>query len=569
MALLSVNSQYHNTIEQSHFGGNFLFNRDELEPNGTYENLAADLGVQSFRYPGGSITERLFDITDPDRETAYDDETESYADLVSLSDFMGFADESGHSVTIVIPTRDFLSDSTDENGDRYPDFDHDELAVFVRDVALGVYGDAKVDAFEIGNEYWGSGQMSAVEYGRLASEMAKVTDDALASVADTAPDGADVEVVVQSGTNFDHSNLSDQYAELDSPEAILQELSEDYQYSFDEQFLFDAGEINWTAVNDQLIRNEFSHAEFSAIDGVATHVYSRGEDNPDFRDFSLSQIEKTWITENPDLKTYVTEWNLKSEPGIEASSGYGLKQAHEMLNIMEEFSEHSVDVAHVWPLLQNTRNALAPGSEYEELSAAGEMFKLMEEVLPGSRPIDLSGSGSSQNELAVGDLDVHAFGNEDQLVLFLASTSEDYTSTELDLANIASGGASISVTFLGVEEGDDPGSIDANAVIEVPSQEEIDAEIFREGQVRADLGQFEIMRVVIDQPEWTAEMEGYWSAVGGDDDDPILGGGEGSDPIDEEPLPQGEEGDGDGTDDDGLFVLLGGLLLLPVLLGFA
>ncbi|MFP3656811.1 hypothetical protein SB777_38495, partial [Burkholderia sp. SIMBA_052] len=77
------------------------------------------------------------------------------------------------------PTRTYLSEATDENGNREPDFDHEELYGFVRDVVRGVHGNREIAAFEIGNEYWGSGQMSSVEYGRLSSEMSSVIDQAL------------------------------------------------------------------------------------------------------------------------------------------------------------------------------------------------------------------------------------------------------------------------------------------------------------------------------------------------------------------------------------------------------
>jgi hypothetical protein len=54
-----------------------------------------------------------------------------------------------------------------------------DLRDFVYDLITGVYGDADIVSIEVGNEYWGSGGMNAVEYGHIAAEMAFVIHDEL------------------------------------------------------------------------------------------------------------------------------------------------------------------------------------------------------------------------------------------------------------------------------------------------------------------------------------------------------------------------------------------------------
>ena len=116
---LSVSSILDQTVQPTTFGGNFLFNRDELgQGSGDFNALANELGVDSLRYPGGAITEFMFDLENPDSTVGYDingDEQE----LVGLSDFFDFAETEGKSVTVVIPTRDFLSKAIDLNGNRF------------------------------------------------------------------------------------------------------------------------------------------------------------------------------------------------------------------------------------------------------------------------------------------------------------------------------------------------------------------------------------------------------------------------------------------------------------------
>ncbi|MCG7624992.1 type I secretion protein [Epibacterium sp. Ofav1-8] len=510
---IHANPEFRSNFTQDHFGGNFLFHRDTLEGDQSYPQLVQDLGVETVRFPGGSVTEEYFDISNPNSSSVINPETGEPVNLVPLSDWLNTAGELGISTTVVIPTRTYLSETVDENGDRQPEFDHEELYSFVNDVVRGVHGNGEIAAFEIGNEYWGAGQMSSVEYGRLSSEMSSVIDQALSDSQNMGFDTGDIDIVVQAGTNFDFARLDSSYDDLDTSEEILSALSEEYSQDFSEGFTFSSGEINWSKVNNALIMNEFDDQEIEQIDGVASHIYTRGELNPEMRDFSTGLVENTWLARNEDLDSYVTEWNLKSTSSLDPDTDYGLRQAHEMLEILEQFPEHGVDTAHAWPLLQNTRNALSSGFEHDELTVGGEMFRLMEESLPGNRSIDLVGSENSETEYSSSTIDVHAFGNPDELVLFLTSKSEEVTSNDFDLSGVLSGGENISVTYLGVEQGDAPGSRNANATVEEASSEEIESEIFNNGILHADLDSLEVMRVVISQPTWAEEMEVYWEAV--------------------------------------------------------
>ena len=406
--------------------------------------------------------------------------------------------------------------------------------------------------------------------------MSSVIDQALSDSQDMGFDTGDIDVVVQAGTNFDFARLDSSYDDLDTPEAVLSALSEEYSQDFSEGFTFSSGEINWSKVNNALIMNEFDDQEIDQIDGVSSHIYTRGELNPEMRDFSTRLVESTWLERNEDLDTYVTEWNLKSTPSLDPDTDYGLRQAHEMLEILEQFPEHGVDTAHAWPLLQNTRNALSSGFEHDELTVGGEMFRMMEESLPGNRSIDLVGSENSETEYSSPTIDVHAFGNPDELVLFLTSKSEEVTSNDFDLSGLLSGGENISVTYLGVDEGDSPGSRNANANVEEATSEEIENEIFNNGILHADLDSLEVMRVVVSQPTWTEEMEVYWEAVGIVEDEvgeidgvydaealiESLTSGPGDVPPVDEPSPEPDE---DFDDDGGLGIAAIALGLLPLL----
>ena len=91
------------TVSDDMFGGNFLIDRDRMG-DGTYDEAIADLGLTNLRYPGGTVTEWFFDITDPDKTTGWDPERQDWRELLPLSEFLADAAAQGVGVDIVLPT---------------------------------------------------------------------------------------------------------------------------------------------------------------------------------------------------------------------------------------------------------------------------------------------------------------------------------------------------------------------------------------------------------------------------------------------------------------------------------
>lgn len=237
---IAANLEFRSELTSSHFGGNFLFHRDTLGEPGSYEKLADQLGVEEVRFPGGAVTEQYFDISDPNRTSALDNNGAEVR-LVPLEDWLNMAFELNYTTNLVLPTRNSLSDDTDANGDRFAAVDTDELYNFVHDVVSGQYGNGKISSFEIGNEYWGSGQMSAVEYGRVSSRMTEVIDQALNDCQAAGYDTENIDIVVQVGTNYDYSRLDSSYTDIGSPAEIVEALSNEYGIDFSEGYIFKGG----------------------------------------------------------------------------------------------------------------------------------------------------------------------------------------------------------------------------------------------------------------------------------------------------------------------------------------
>ena len=109
------------------FGANILATRDQLGEDGTYDDVAENIGIESIRYPGGSLTEHYFDLANPDNSKGIDINSGQPLDFLPYSEFMSYAEDAGKSVTIVLPTQKYLSQQVDANGNRFAQIDEDTL----------------------------------------------------------------------------------------------------------------------------------------------------------------------------------------------------------------------------------------------------------------------------------------------------------------------------------------------------------------------------------------------------------------------------------------------------------
>jgi hypothetical protein len=489
-----VHDIYGEAASSSLFGGNVLAPRTSMTGEGSYAEAAQDLNVTGLRYPGGSLTEEYFDIRNPDSTTATSSQTGETTDFVPISDFMAYAEAEGHAVTIVLPTRHHLTEERDAGGDRMAQIDEEGIREFVHDLASGVYGGAEIRALEIGNEYWGSGRMNAVEYGRLSSEMSTIIDDELRIVSETYDiDTSNMSVLTQMGHNYGHSRIASEYEGWDAEEVIADLNARYPDAEITEDLIWAGGGINWTGINNQLVKMSFdTEQEINSLDGIIGHVYTRGTEGS--RQYDLDQIHDQWLSDErfEDAEIHITEWNLKSGTSLERDLDYGLFQAHDMLNTVEEFMAAGVDQAHVWPLIQNTSNPLCVGFDYSEATAPGEMFAMMSENLPGKMMLDFT-PGSRQTEYESNTVELHAFTNKEEMVLYIASNSTESEISDINLSNFIAGYDQMDIRVLGVEEGHSPGS--TRSPVEVETRDA--SEIYHDGILEADLDAGEIMQVVI------------------------------------------------------------------------
>ena len=145
------------------------------------------------------------------------------------------------------------------------------------------------------------------------------------------------------------------------------------------------------------------------------------------------------------------------------------------------------------------------------------MFRLMNDVLPGTRPLSLAGSEGRETEVQGTTADVHSFYAEDRLVTFIASTSDKAEEQIVDFNNLVTDPGQITITRLGVAEGENPTF--TSAVPRV-TQENSDT-LLDDGILIADLASREILMIEMTNPIYTdAVLEIAENDM--PNDDPIL-----------------------------------------------
>lgn len=497
-------------IQQTPFGGNMLFHRNNIGPDGNYDELIEELGLTSLRYPGGAISEEMFDIRNPNATVAIDPTTGDSVPIEPLSDVAGYAAEKGLTLTVVLPTRKYLSGELDELGHRLPAVDAEAVRTFVTDLVGGTYGAAKIIGLEIGNEYWGIGEiedgsMTTLEYARVASEMTRILDETLATV----PGGEDVSILVQMGTNYGEAALDPDYASVPRGAALDSAVRADYDLPEDVNFLTASGDINWTILSNHIIMQQMSNdGTLDKVDGVIAHIYSRYPQLESSRYRQLDIIEKTWGEELPEVEKWVTEWSRKAATdAFERDTDYGLKTAHEIVAMFSVMGQNKVEAAYYWTPQHNTVTALSkmvqtPEGEAPPLTAAGEMYKLMSEHIRLHSGLDMNPGDPNTNGIAVDGVNYYAYVKPAGLVFYVASESDSVRDVEMDFSTYVDAYDSVEVTRLGVTPGADPGNPQAKPVVTVLDP----AESVQDAVLTTTLQPYEVVQLVVSGANLTKQL---------------------------------------------------------------
>lgn len=418
-------------ITSSHFGSNLLITNI---PTGSVTFSASSLpsailslGATSLRYPGGSVTEQYFSMENPNNTRGGGN------GLIPQSEFLSYCSKIGAEANMVIPTvSGFLQSAAQallsgQYGNR--DISSHYLATveaYVKQTmleAVALRPPTEIKSFEIGNEFWGSGQMTAAEYGRLAAAVLRASEAGINAAIAVNPEVASMhrpELVVQSlhttggfspneerqvhvANGVIYSNLADIPSNV-----VYSTVTMPGQGSVSEQ----RGALT-ASLNNAEIR--------LLIDGITDHAYARqgfaGIDtagSESYVYYQIDQFERAIGGQFGSLQRYITEWNTDHTSG---ANNQGLAGAAMLTEIFYEMVTHNIQNANIWPLIfenHNENNLLRGASPYQTVS--GAMFRLMQESLIGTTPILDSNVTTRDMEL-----DIHAFSSGLREVFFISN----------------------------------------------------------------------------------------------------------------------------------------------------
>lgn len=448
-----------NTITNAHFGGNYLFNRENFNEGvgetGGFDEVARTLNVTHLRYPGGGIAEKNFSLSDP--ENNYQDtnlitgeivtNTDKYV-LTPLSEFLEYAQSISGQVSIVLPSRQY-KDAIIGGGENTQQVAKEEIQNFVQNVLNGDFGNT-VEAFELGNEYYAAGDMVPFEYGLVADKIAIWVQEAI----DTSGSGFDPMIAVQSAQR--------------------------------------------NAADNQTIIDSFSPEGLSAIDAVIAHSYQSTpwEGDAIRRKASLVDAWNSAKGDGADLKWIVSEWDVSQ------NADDGLLQGAGILETFNQLVRNGADLSHIWPLLENTETELAGNVSLlgsTDLMISGEVFRQMSDSLIGMQAVNIETKIDFDGDPDVDAL-IHAYlgVGSDKLVVFVSSLDAIEINVDLDLSSfgsIVNGYDHLWGTQIAALDGQDP--LGANSLPKVTTLTSTDIEglIVNDGIVSISLDPYNITRL--------------------------------------------------------------------------
>lgn len=362
------------------YGGNFLFTKDIVD--GTFGEKVDYLNINLLRFPGGEMTERYFDVNNPDNIPA----GESHE---TLTDFLSFAGENSITPVIVVPIKKYIKDGIPIEQAAL------EIFNFVQRVTSGEFGDVKIDTFEIGNEYnIDELQVTGAEYGAYAAAFA---------LAIKAASAYDVDVAVQGGSHWGQEQIA-----IDDNNQILQAFT-------------DAGALD-------------------AVDTIVFHTYPKDFNDVDdqLRTTMPDIVVDDWNNATgKDLDIFVSEWNIINNWDTALRENYGLAQASTLIKMTSEMLKKGVDISAIWAIQQHTKTELAGAEGDNDIRMAGELYRMLSESTVGTKVLDIP-----NNIIGNGQVAAYAFESKSKTVVFLSALDiiDDTTpfSVDLNLSNIAS-----------------------------------------------------------------------------------------------------------------------------------
>lgn len=383
-------------ITAAHFGMNIVlgYERFGSQPWEKFDEIQSAVGSHSVRFPGGTMSEQLFDYAAPNATSAVA-ANGNILQLITPDAFLDYCAATQTKATINLPVAQLLTEG--RIGVR--DFDVSKAGL-VRDYVhhlLEKAGPEGIETFELGNEY--ATFMLASEYGKVASAVGLIVHQEIEKYFNAHPghDATKPEVAVQvwgqsAGGTFSLTDL---------------------------------------ASRNHTVMAQFDAEELSAITAVTDHFYywegkNPGEENyhtytniANSIGYSLSMMQEWSSLTGHNLDTIYSEWNVNYRD----SANYGLQQIPVMLEMFTSFVKGGVDQLDFWSTMYN---ATSLGDYHGELQAAGVLFQIMSQ--------DLVGTKATEVPVHSDNFDIHAFSGHGHAVVFVSSLIDQGMRVKMDLS---------------------------------------------------------------------------------------------------------------------------------------
>lgn len=460
--LLSVNMRSHHN--RTHEGSDFLQVMEQLNTN-------------SIRFPGGTVTEEHFDITDPnatrvvnaiqlihpEKIPARTNGVPVTRTVTPLSDYLDYVNSIDGDPTIVIPTYRFFDQLTrdvTENAE-------EDIRTFVRELFQDSYGDVEKVTLEIGNEYYqGRFNWTLEEFAAFQAKVAEWIDDEVSSLGLRD----DLTLLAQSS-----------HVRNNNP--------------------------GRSAQDNAVLRDAFEDA--SIVDGVILHFYgTSGAGDPlqmgNFIGDVLDVTKQSWGTAlGEDFEIAITEWNV-GENGENDTVVNGIMRSAPLLYMFAEMVRNDVDKAMIWAARTDGPAGLSMRSEDgSELTPTGLFYEMLSESTKGLNLVD-PGDAYQLRNAAGGHVGyTYTFQDQDRSVVYFASGVDETIDLTADLTGVIPEGALVYARTLGAVEGDNGTDYRDDAMI----TQQDDVEITVEGGQRlfeVELGAYELIELhIINRPGLT------------------------------------------------------------------
>ncbi len=396
-------------------GTNMLFHTDSTNSGSDFREVIEKVGTNFIRFPGGTIAEQYFDITNPNATyqanilDVYEGTTEIRSrDVLPLSEYLSYKNELDGDPVIVLPTYRYFDLTTREIK---PEAEAD-FRGFIRSLMTDEYGEVERVTLELGNEFYqGKFDWDIYEFANLQATIAGWIEDE----AHTLGVRDDLTVLAQAGKSLNEN-----------------------------QVLADA------------------FADDMTIDGVLAHFYgANAGGNPLLIGGGvgnrLERINEVWTEAfGGDFELAVTEWNV-GDDGEANTVINGVMRSAPLLRMYAEMLEGGVDMAMIW----SAQTAGPAGLSRKEgtgstLSPTGYLFSMLAESTEGLRLVD-QGGGFKLRDIETNKTlgYTYTFEGEGKSVTYFASGIGEAFQLDASMLDFVDPDAFIYARVLDVAPGDD------------------------------------------------------------------------------------------------------------------